>query len=296
MTDQKTEVPVAPTVEADVVAAGERAAEGVVEPPQFKKQRSRTSQALIDLIYPVVTLAVVILGWEAWVNWRDVPSYLIPTPSSAFAEMVEQSGFLWDQLWVTAQETIYGYVISVLLGIPIAIAIAGSRFVEKCLYPLLVASQVFPKVALAPVFLIWLGFGIASKVLIVILIAFFPIVVNGVIGLQSVEQEKIYLARSMGASSLKTFTRIKLPHSLPALFGGLKLAAIFAVVGAVVGEFIGADAGLGRTLLLANGNLNTRLLFATIGYLTLFGVAFYLVIDIIERISIPWHLSKRRTE
>ena len=133
-----------------------------------------------------------------------------------------------------------------------------------------------------------------AQSLIVILIAFFPIVVNGVIGLQSLEQEKMYLAQSMGASRWSTFWRIRFPHSLPTLFGGIKLAAIFAVVGAVVGEFIGADAGLGRTLLLAMNRLNSELLFATIGYLTIVGISFYVLVDIIERIAIPWHISKRR--
>jgi NitT/TauT family transport system permease protein len=264
-----------------------------VAPPGLKRTRGKAAGVLIDLAYPTLTLIGAVVVWELYVRLAEVPSYLLPTPSSAAAEMWEQRSFLLEQTYTTALETILGYILAVVTGVPLAIAIASSKFIEKSLYPLLVASQVFPKIALAPLFLIVFGFGITSKVVIVLLIAFFPIVLNGVIGLQSVETEKIYLAQSMGAGHLKTFWRIKLPHSLPAMFGGFKLAAIFAVVGAVVGEFIGADAGLGRTLLLANGQLNTRLLFAAIGYLTIFGVVFYLVVDAIERISLPWHISRR---
>ena len=188
-------------------------------------------------------------------------------------------------------EIVYGYLLAIAISVPLAIAIATSRAVEVSVYPLLVASQVVPKIALAPLFLIWFGFGISSKIVIVTLVAFFPIVVNGVLGLQAVEQEKIYLAQSMGAGRTATFFRVRLPTALPALFGGLKLAAILAVVGAVVGEFIGSNKGLGRTLLLANGLLDTALLFATIGYLTILGVSFYMLIDLAERITIPWHIS-----
>jgi NitT/TauT family transport system permease protein len=260
---------------------------------KFPTARPRWQQTLIDVAYPTVTFLVVTLIAEAWIRIAEVPRYILPTPSAAFTEMWDSRVFLLDQTWVTVQEIVYGYILAVLVAIPLAIAIATSRPVEKSIYPLLVASQVVPKVALAPVFLVWLGFGISSKVLIVLLISFFPIVVNAVIGLQSIETEKIYLAQSMGAGRWKTFWRIRLPQALPATFGGLKLAAIFAVVGAIVGEFIGADKGLGRTLLLASGNLNSALLFATIGYLTILGVLFFVAVDVLERVSIPWHVSKR---
>jgi len=284
-----------PTIETALPDGAMADAEVVAVPPGLLQKRGRIARVLIDLTYPLVWIVGAFVLWELYVRIAEVPTYLLPTPSSAVVEMWDRREFLLEQTYTTALECIVGYVLAVIMGVPLAIVIASSKFMEKSLYPLLVASQVLPKVALAPLFLIVFGFGIASKIVIVLLISFFPIVLNGVIGLQSVERDTIFLAQSMGAGPLKTFWKFRLPHSLPAMFGGFKLAAIFAVVGAVVGEFIGADKGLGRTLLLANGQLNTRLLFATIGYLTIFGVLFYLVIEIAERISLPWHVSKRTT-
>lgn len=263
-------------------------------PPPFRRQRPRWQRRLINAIYPTVTLALAIVAWGLYVELADVKSYLVPSPMSVFTEMIDRWTFLWDQTQTTMLEIAIGFFIAVSGGILVAIAIATFPLVERSLYPLLVASQVIPKVALAPLLLIRFGFGITSKVVIVILIAFFPVVVNGVIGLQSLEQEKMYLAQSMGASRWSTFWRIRFPQSLPSLFGGIKLAAIFAVVGAVVGEFIGAEKGLGRTLLQAQVRLDSQLLYATIGYLTIVGITFYLLVDIIERVTIPWHISKRR--
>jgi len=262
--------------------------------PDFAKERPRWQTVSIDALYPLTAFVLAIGGWAAFVHFGKVKSYLLPSPQSVFTTMIEQRLFLWEQTQVTLAEIVYGFVIAVVVGIFMAILISASPLIEKSVYPLLVASQVIPKVALAPLFLIWLGFGIASKIVIVILISFFPIVVNGVIGLQSLEQEKVYLAQSMGASKWSTFWRIRFPQSLPSLFGGIKLASIFAVVGAVVGEFIGAEAGLGRTLLQAQVRLNSQLLYATIGYLTIVGISIYVVVDIVERLAIPWHISKRK--
>lgn len=263
--------------------------------PQFPQERPRWLRLLIDAAYPLTALMLAVIAWAVWVDTGNVKAYLLPSPGSVFTEMVNQRGFLWEQTTTTLIEIVYGFVIAVVVGVLMAIAISTFRIIEKSIYPLLVASQVIPKVALAPLFLIWLGFGIASKVVIVVLISFFPVVVNGVIGLQSLEQEKIYLAQSMGASKWSTFWRIRFPQSLPSLFGGIKLAAIFAVVGAVVGEFIGAEAGLGRTLLQAQVRLNAQLMYATIGYLTLVGISIYIAVDILERLAIPWHISRRRS-
>ena len=266
-----------------------------VEVPSYPRQRPRWQRMLIDAVYPAVALVLAIVGWWLWIELGSVKDYIIPGPGPVWREMVGNFSFLWEQAQTTLLETAIGFTIAVAAGILFAIGIATIPLVEKSVYPLLVASQVIPKVALAPILLIQFGFGIASKVVVVILIAFFPVVVNGVIGLQSLEQEKMYLARSIGASAWSTFWRIRFPQSLPALFGGIKLAAIFAVVGAVVGEFIGAKEGLGRTLLQAQSQFNTELMFAAIGYLTIVGIAFYGLVDIIERVTIPWHISKRRT-
>jgi NitT/TauT family transport system permease protein len=153
--------------------------------------------------------------------------------------------------------------------------------------PLLVSSQAMPKVAVAPLFLVWFGFGLLPKVLIAFLIAFFPIVISTVVGLAAIEQEKIHLARSMGLGTVATFFKIRLPSALPSVFGGLKISITLAVVGAVVGEFVGGDAGLGYLLMVANGNIDTPLLFAGLIALTVQGVALYFLVELAERLAIP---------
>ncbi|MGH7268697.1 MAG: ABC transporter permease, partial [Candidatus Rokuibacteriota bacterium] len=160
-------------------------------------------------------------------------------------------------------------------------------------YPVLVATQVVPKIAIAPILTIWFGFGMPPKVMMCFLISFFPVVIDSIVGLRSVEVGKLHLARSMGASPWQTFVKIRLPSALPSILGGVKIASTFAVVGAVVGEFIGADQGLGRVILIANGNFDTVTVFAAIGYLTFIGVGLFLLVDGVERLVIPWHVSRR---
>jgi NitT/TauT family transport system permease protein len=156
-----------------------------------------------------------------------------------------------------------------------------------------VSSQAVPKVAVAPLFVVWFGFGLLPKVLIAFLIAFFPIVINTAVGLESIEREKILLARSMGLSALDTFFKIRLPSALPTVFGGMKIAITLAVVGAVVGEFVGGEEGLGYVLLTANGSMDTPLLFAGVIALTVVGVALYLLVELAERLAIP-HAALRQ--
>jgi NitT/TauT family transport system permease protein len=169
----------------------------------------------------------------------------------------------------------------------------SSGIFEKCVYPLLVTSQVVPKVALAPLFLIWLGYGILPKIILVGLLAFFPIVIDTVAGLRSIEIEKIYLARSMGANPIQLFFKLRLPNALPQIFSGLKLAATFSVIGAVVSELIGASEGLGYLMVEAEGSLNTPIVFAAIGYLTIMGIGLFTAVSFVERLTIPWHVSRR---
>ena len=157
-------------------------------------------------------------------------------------------------------------------------------------------SQVIPKVAIAPLFVIWFGFGIEPKIFVAFLIAFFPMVISTAVGLRSVEIEKLYLARSMGASAFQVFCKIKLPHAMPSVFAGLKLAITGAVIGAIVGEFIGADKGMGRVLLEANGEMETDVLFAGIALLSITGVLLFLMIDGLERVVVRWHVSQRIRE
>jgi NitT/TauT family transport system permease protein len=244
-------------------------------------------------LYPVVTVVGLLCVWELVVVLGRVGVWLLPRPSAVLGALFTKANVLLPAAWVTMQEILLGFGLSIAVGLLLAIAIVSHRTVEDSAYPLLVATQVVPKIAIAPILTVWFGFGMPPKVMMCFLISFFPVVIDSIVGLRSVEISKLQLARSMGASSWQMFSKIRLPSALPSILGGVKIASTFAVVGAVVGEFIGADQGLGRVLLIANGNFDTVTVFAGIGYLTVIGIGLFLLVDGLERLLIPWHVSKR---
>ncbi len=259
--------------------------------------RRRDLRARISaVIYPVVTVLLFLFLWEVTVRLLRVPEFLVPVPSRVVAKIQEHMGLLLRYGWVTTKEILLGYLLSIVVGIPLALAIFLSPVFARSAYPLLVSSQAVPKIAIAPLFVIWFGFGLLPKVLVAFLIAFFAIVISTVVGLGSIQPEKIYLARSMGLSPLATFLKIRLPQALPAIFGGLKVAITLAVIGAVVGEFVGGDSGLGYLLQVATGSLDSPLNFAGLVALTVIGAGLFLLIELIEWLAIPWHASQRDTE
>ena len=276
----------------------------MTEPLDIEAVEARLQEALVRravrarataVLYPILVAAALALLWEIGSRVLHIPTFLVPAPSSVVSVLGGKAHVLVRHGWTSTQEIVLGYVLSIVVGIPLALGIYFWPPFARSVYPLLVSSQAVPKTAIAPVFVVWFGFGLLPKVLIAFLIAFFPIVINTVIGLASLEAEKIYLARSMAMGPLSTFFKIRLPHALPSIFGGLKIAITLAVVGAVVGEFVGADAGLGHLLLEANGAMDTPLLFAGLVGLTVIGVVFFLLIEAAERLAIPWHVSSRTT-
>jgi len=246
------------------------------------------------LLYPLVAFVVVMAIWEATVRAARVSRFVLPPPSH-IAEHLGIFDQLWPDLWATIERVLYGFLLATGVGFVLAVAIVTFRPVSRALYPILISTQVVPKVAVAPLLLIWFGYGGWSTILIVFLIAFFPIVINTTLGLRSTELEKLYLARSIGAGWLSTFVRIRLPNALPSIFGGLKLAALLSVNGAVVAEFISSTSGIGRVLQEAAGNVDLVRMFVAIGYLSAFGLLFFLLVELVERLSIPWHVSRRET-
>lgn len=247
----------------------------------------------VSLLLPLLTFAAILVIWEVAVRVGDVPAYIVPPVSGVISAMFTETSLLFPASWETIKEILLGFAMSIGVGIPLAVLIVSFRTLERTIYPLLVASQVVPKVAIAPLFIIWFGFGIFPKVLLVFLIAFFPIVISSAVGLKAIEIEKLYLARSMGAGAIQIFLRFRLPNALPSIFAGLKLSATLAVIGAVVAEFVGAQAGLGFLIQQANATLDTELLFACIGYLTIIGVVIFALTELVERLMIPWHVSHR---
>lgn len=257
-------------------------------------QRQRRAR-ISAVAYPAVVVLVALVLWEIGTRALHVPAYILPPPSQIAVVMWARMPLLLHHGWVSSVEILLGFLLSVAVGIPLALATFLWPAFARSVYPLLVSSQAVPKMAVAPLFIVWFGFGLMPKVFIAFLIAFFPIVINTVVGLAAIEPEKIHLARSMGMGGAATFFRIRLPSALPSIFGGLKIAITLAVVGAVVGEFVGGDAGLGYLLMSANGSMDTPLLFGGLVGLTLIGVVLFLLIEIAERLAIPWHTSTRNS-
>jgi NitT/TauT family transport system permease protein len=267
-----------------------RVSDGDLEAGVQRRRRQRARRDRIgSLIYPVGTMVALFVIWEVAASLFSIPPYLLPAPSAILKSMDANSAVLIKESVSTTIEILLGFALSVVVGVPLALAIYLWRPFARSVYPLLVSSQAVPKVAVAPLFLVWFGFGLLPKVLIAFLIAFFPVVINTAMGLASLEREKIYLAQSMGLGPIATFFKIQLPNAMPSIFAGLKISITFAVVGAVVGEFVGGQGGLGYLLLIANGNMDTALLFGGIVALTILGVLLFLVIGLVERLVLPPH-------
>jgi NitT/TauT family transport system permease protein len=239
------------------------------------------------------SFAIVFVVWEAIVRLFAMPQYLLPGPGPVLASLGHNFGSILGQTGWTAFTVFIGFIIAALFAIPLAMLSVISPTLERLIYPPMVATQSIPKIALAPLFIVWFGFGLTPKVAVAFLIAFFPIVIDTVVGLRSIDPAMLQMGRSMGAPPSRIFLKLRLPHALPAIFGGLKVASSLAVVGALTGEFVGSDHGLGYLLVQASGNLNTPLLFATLVVLSAIAMGFFYAIEILERIAIPWHASQR---
>ncbi len=262
-----------------------------VEANVARRRAARAARARVSAVLaPTAVVVGLLVLWEVGTRAFAVPVFLLPPPSAVVAAMARHASLLAVASGVTTLEIVLGFALSIAVGIPLALMIFLWPPFARAVLPLLISSQAMPKVAVAPLLLVWFGFGLVPKVLIAFLIAFFPVVINTAVGLAAIEPEKIFLARSMGLGGWDTFFKIRLPDALPAIFAGLKISITLAVVGAVVGEFVGGDAGLGYLLMVANGSMDTQLLFAGIVCLTILGVALYLVVELTERLAIPRHI------
>jgi NitT/TauT family transport system permease protein len=236
-----------------------------------------------------VTLVCLVAIWQLYVVIFAVPSYVLPGPNAVWDSMLANWSQLLVHTQVTLSETLAGFGLGLLIGIPLAVSIVYSPIIEHILYPLLVASQAVPKVALAPLLLVALGYGVWPKIIVAFLIAFFPIVVNTVTGLASVDRDTLRLLRSMGASQWQVFVKVRFPYAVPTMLAGFKVAIALSVVGAVVGEFVGGRSGLGYFMMLATGNFDTPLVFACVIVLTLLGVGLFYTLALVERLFGRWN-------
>jgi putative hydroxymethylpyrimidine transport system permease protein len=251
-------------------------------------ERART------ILAPTVLLVVLLGAWELAARWDlladllSVKDYLIPAPTQIAEALWEERELLAEDAWVTLREVVAGFALALVAGVALAVAMHLSPLVRRTLYPLLVASQTVPIVVLAPVLVVWFGFGIVPKLLIIALICFFPIAVNAYDGLRSVDPELTKMMRTLGADRRQILRDAELPWSLPYIFSGAKVAVAVAVIGAVFGEWAGADSGLGHLILISSGELSTDLTFAAIFVLSLMAVALFALLALLERRVVDW--------
>tara|TARA_Y100000310_G_scaffold337609_2_gene425148 strand:- start:123 stop:959 length:837 start_codon:yes stop_codon:yes gene_type:complete len=238
-------------------------------------------------------VAGIIVVWEGYVRVFDIEKWLLPAPSAVVATIGDSAGMLARHSWVTLEEIAVGFALALAAGVVLASAIGLSRTVERALYPFVIASQTIPIIVIAPMLLIWVGYGLAPKVIVVALISFFPIVVNMADGLKSADPDVVALMRTLGANRWQVFVKIQAPTSLPYLFSGMRVAIAVSVIGAVIGEWVGSSEGLGYLMIRSKPQFLTERVFAAIVILSAMGVGLFALVGIVERFALPWQRGTR---
>jgi NitT/TauT family transport system permease protein len=241
----------------------------------------------------VLVIAAALVLWEAGVRIFHPSPLILPSPSMVVVEFFQAPALYLRHLAFTLAMTLLGFALAVVLGVALAVGIIYSRFLERTAYTLLVALNSIPKVALAPLFVIWMGTGPEPKVAIALMLAIFPIVIDSVLGLRSVDPDMLNLARVSKASSWAVLTKIRFPCALPSLFAGMKVAISFSLVGAIVGEFVAGNYGIGFQILVAQGQFDTVRVFVSLLLLGIVGTVLFFMVDYAERLVLPWHVSQR---
>lgn len=241
---------------------------------------------------PALVFIALVLAWWLAVTLLGIPAYLLPPPQDVLPRLVAAHQSLWNNSLVTLEEIVLGFALSVVTAIPLGLLIALSPAAKRMLYPLLVFIQLVPKIAIAPLFVVWIGFGPTSKVTLTLLLTFFPLLLASIAGFQILDPRFQYLTRSMGATGWQTFRYLRFPSALPVIFGGLKTSATIA---AIVAEFVGANKGLGYLLLQATGSLDTTLVFAILFVMTIIGLALNSVVEVLEYVMTPWRRGRGAT-
>lgn len=268
--------------------------EAPVSVPAFageRKARSKTARTLArigwNLLPPLTFVAIVGLWWAA-VRILSIPAYLLPGPGAVFSRLVSDAPMLWDHSLVTLTEILFGFGLTVVTAIPLGLVIALSLLARQILYPPIMLLQLVPKIAVAPLFLVWLGFGLESKVLLTVLMTFFPLLLASISGFQILDTRLLYLTQSMGASAWQTFRYLRVPAALPVIFSGIKTSATIAATAAIVAEFVGANKGLGYVLLRGTSTMDIELTFAVLVVLTIIGIVINYAVEFSEWAMTPW--------
>ena len=264
-----------------VTAAADQLA--VAAPPPTKA-RDRISAVL----FPIATFAALLVAWQFLVRLFGVPEYILPLPTEFLSKLVESRALIWQHTLVTASEVLLGFLFAAAIGVPLGLMIVSFRWLERSLYPLIVFFQLIPKIAVAPLFVVWFGFGPFPKVLLTFMLCFFPTLVASMTGFRALDERVLYLTRSMGANAGQTFRHIRLPSAIAHIFGGFKVSIVFAATGAIVAEFVGSNSGLGYLLLRATSYLDMPLIFAVLVALSAIGIVFSYAVQLLERLCMPW--------
>ena len=244
-----------------------------------------------DNLISLIGFAVLVCAWELAIYLFEIPDYILPAPSAIAKSLYNgfASGIFVYNLWITAIQTLAGFFLAAILGTALGAVVAQFELVERVVYPWLVALQALPKIAIAPLIIIWAGYGISSKVIIVALVAIFPVLVNTIMGLKSCDQGKLDLMRALGAGRWETFRSVRLPNALPFIFAGLNVAIVLAILGSIVGEFVGSKAGLGNLILEANFQFDVARIFAVLVILGAFGVILSKLMGLVQDYFLFWN-------
>ena len=251
---------------------------------------------LANTIPALALLAALVLLWQWYASQPDIDAQILPTPLAVWGVLVGQRDILWEHMLVTLQETLIGFALALAAGVAFGTLIDFSPWLRRAIYPLLVASQTIPIITLAPLLVLWFGFGLVSKSIVVLLVCFFPIVVALADGLRSADPELIRLFRAFGAGPVRIFWSVRLPGALPSLFSGVRIAIAYSVIGAIFGEYVGASAGLGFYMQLKQHSFATAGVLAAIVVTALLSIALFASVAIAERLALPWYYLQRRRE
>lgn len=249
------------------------------------------TEGVLRIALPVASVVLLLAGWSIYVRTAEVSALVLPPPEQILRAFIGQLGDpkVWHHAWVTIVETLSGFVLAVLSGVLLGTLMAKVRVIEWSLSPMVIALQLVPKIALAPLFILWFGFGLESKIVISLVIAFFPVFANTHIAMKSIDPGDREVFESMRAGPLKTFVLLEMPATLPVVLTGMEVAIVLAIIGAVVGEFIGGNEGLGYLTVVKLQQLDVAQLFGVVLLLTLIGLAMYLVVVALRRLLVPWH-------
>jgi NitT/TauT family transport system permease protein len=240
------------------------------------------------IAWPILVTLLLLLAWEIAVRGLGIRSIILPPPSAVLAVMIQRHDLLLTHLWPSLYLTILGFALSVIGGILVAVLITYSTIVRAGFYPVIVVSQVIPKISIAPLFIVWFGTGTMSSLLLAFLISFFPMTINAAMGFETVDEDIHRMARTFMGSPWQIFWKIRMPNAMPHIFGGMKISITLAIIGVIVSEFVASQEGIGYLIKLAGGLLDTPLMMAAIAVLSIAGLALYGLIAGVESFAVYW--------